>query len=146
MRPSLHCMAVSSADKKICKLQINNHNFMIEETILFINIDEDEHYEAETQWKYSITIRTLSKDTVSLPSCLFKLMKLRLLLHVHVSHLCQIITQDSDALREVNSILDNTYGSAWVNTGISTCMCQNPQYYKQIYECTMYYCIYFIKR
>ena len=50
MRPSLHCMAFSSADKTIRKLQINNNNFMIEETILFINIDENEHYEAETQW------------------------------------------------------------------------------------------------
>ena len=109
MRPSLHCMAVSSANMKIRirKLQINNHSFMIVKTILFINIDENEHYEAETQRKYSITIRTLSKDTVSLPSCLFKLMKSRLLLHVHESHMCQI-TQDPDALREVNSILDNT--------------------------------------
>ena len=38
----------SSADQNR-KLQINNHNFMIEETILFININEDEHYEADTQ-------------------------------------------------------------------------------------------------
>ena len=38
---------------------------MIEETILFINIDEDEHYEADTQWKYSITIRTLSNDATN---------------------------------------------------------------------------------
>ena len=43
----LSSLACSSSADQNRKLQINNHNFMIEETILFINIDEDDHYEAD---------------------------------------------------------------------------------------------------
>ena len=57
----------SSADQKR-KLQINNHNFIIEKTILFINIDGDEHLEADTQWKYSK--RYLRSIVKALPSLL----------------------------------------------------------------------------
>ena len=59
MRPSLHCMA---GDLLVREYII--HNFMIEETILYINVDEDE---AEHTVQYSIKGCTSYKDVVSFP-------------------------------------------------------------------------------
>ena len=64
---------------------------------------------------------------------LFKLKTPRSLLRVHI----WVTQHQTRTLRaKLIAILDNTGQPPFINTGISTCMCQNPQSdYKQIRVC-----------
>ena len=107
MRPSLQCMAGHLLIRKYVI-----HNFMIEETVLYKNVDE---YEAEN----TMTIRTSSK-VPSLPhSRMFKLMKARL---CESATICVKITQNSDTRAKLIAILDNTGQPALIQASRHACV------------------------
>ena len=89
---------------------------MIEETILYINVDEDEV-------KHTMTIRTSFKDVVnpSLPhSRMFKLMKARLCESTTIS--ASHVTQNSDIRAKLIAKLDNTVQPALIQASRHACV------------------------